>query len=276
MKPPYRWSNVLQFSYALTVIILSVITVFSQNEDALVSRKNFMLAGHQAFVMSPPNSLSDQTKPWVWYAPTLGKGLPGESEKWMFDRLHKAGIAIAGIDVGESFGNPKGRELYQALYEELVDKRGFHCKPVLLARSRGGLMLYNWAVEHPESVGGIAGIYPVCNLLSYPGLKRAAGAYGMSIKSLETHLKEHNPIDRLAPLAKAKVPVFHIHGDQDATVPLEMNSAELGKRYAALGGPLEIKVINGQGHNMWHGWFESQKLTQFMIKHALERQPHAP
>ena len=58
-------------------------------------------------------------------------------------------------------------------------------KPCLLARSRGGLMLYAWAVEHPESVGGVAGIYPVCNLASYPGLGRACGAYGLTMDELK-------------------------------------------------------------------------------------------
>jgi hypothetical protein len=52
-------------------------------------------------------------------------------------------------------------------------------------------------------------------------------------------------------------------------VPLEKNSAELGKRYAELGGPVEIEVIAGQGHNLWKGWFQSEKLTDFVIARAL-------
>ncbi|MGY8672717.1 MAG: LamG-like jellyroll fold domain-containing protein [Verrucomicrobiia bacterium] len=82
----------------------------------------------------------------------------------------------------------------------------------------------------------------------------------------------HNPIDRLKPLA-AGVPLFHIHGDNDKVVPLDANSAELGKRYRVAGGPVEIEVIAGQGHNMWTGWFQSQKLTAFVIARALG-QPH--
>ncbi|MFT4692834.1 MAG: hypothetical protein ACI9OD_005074 [Limisphaerales bacterium] len=82
----------------------------------------------------------------------------------------------------------------------------------------------------------------------------------------------HNPIDRLKPLA-AGVPLFHIHGDNDKVVPLDANSAELGKRYRVAGGPVEIEVIAGQGHNMWTGWFQSQKLTDFVIARALG-QPH--
>ncbi len=207
--------------------------------------------------------------PWVWYAPTLGRGLPGGAEQWMFERLHHAGIAIAGIDVGESYGSPQGRAIYQALYEELTQKRGYRAKPVLLARSRGGLMLYSWAVEHPESVGGVAGIYPVCKIASYPGIAKAAGAYEMSANELEEKLAEHNPVDRLETLAAARVPIFHLQGDSDRVVPHEKNSGLLAERYTAFGGPVRVELIKGQGHNMWRGWFESQRLTDFMIAKAL-------
>ena len=133
----------------------------------------------------------------------------------MFEQWLDKGIAIAGIDVGESYGSPEGRRLYSALYETLVTQWKLDDKPCLLGRSRGGLMLYNWAVENPEKVSGIAGIYPVCNVESYPGLKRACGAYGMTAKELGANLKEHNPPERLEPLAKAKVPIYHVHGDKD-------------------------------------------------------------
>ena len=226
----------------------------------------FQLDGHEAFVILPPDAKSDI--PWVWYGPTLN-GLPAQSEVWMFERLLAKGVAIAGIDVGESFGSPTGTELYTAFYDHLVMQRQFREKPCLLARSRGGLMLYSWAVEHPQSVGGVAGIYPVCNLASYPGVARAASAYGLTSEQLTAELSKYNPIDRLKPLAEVGVPVFHIHGDSDKVVPLETNSAELAKRYRDFGGPVEIEVVEGQGHNMWEGWFQSQKLTDFAIARAL-------
>ena len=90
------------------------------------------------------------------------------------------GIAIAGVDVGESYGSPEGRKVYSALYNELVTGKGFAPRAALLARSRGGLMLYNWAAENPDKVRCIVGIYPVCDLRSYPGLERAAPAYGFT------------------------------------------------------------------------------------------------
>ena len=250
-----------------------VVRAEEQNSPAKIPpRDSFQIAGRQAFTILPPDaSRKNEPLPWVWYAPTLGQRYPGKEEAWMFARFLDQGIAIAGIDVGESYGNPQGRAQFQALYKELTGKRGFSKKPVLLARSRGGLMLYNWAVEHPESVGGVAGIYPVCNLASYPGLKKAALAYQKTAEELQTALSAHNPIDRLAPLAEAKVPIHHIHGDQDKVVPLEENSGKLAERYRALGGPIQLDVIEGQGHNLWKGWFESESLTRFIIEQATKR-----
>jgi predicted esterase len=129
-------------------------------------------------------------------------------------------------------------------------------------------MLYCWAVENPEKVRCITGIYPVCNIASYPGLKRACGAYGLTAEQLEAELSKHNPIDRLAPLAKAKVPIFHIHGDKDGAVPLDKNSALIKERYDKLGGSMTLEIVKGQGHNMWPGWFQSRNLVDFVIKHA--------
>lgn len=234
----------------------------------------FAIEGHTAFLIQPGTKPTDENSmPWVWYAPTL-RGLPGEAEKWMFERFLKAGIAIAGVDVGESYGSPKGRATYSALHKHLVEKRGLAKRVCLLARSRGGLMLYCWAAENPDKVRCITGIYPVCNIASYPGLQQASGAYGLTTEDMKAQLAKHNPIDRLAPLAKAKVPIFHIHGDMDRVVPLDTNSAIIKKRYDALGGPMTLEVVKGQGHNMWAGWFQSQKLVDFVIKHA--KNPSSP
>jgi len=225
----------------------------------------FKLNGNDAFIILPAEVTSET--PWVWYAPTLPQ-YPGKEEQWMFQRFLDAGIAVAGIDVGESYGSPAGRKSYTEFFNYLVNTREFGKRPVLLARSRGGLMLYSWAIENPQSVAGIAGIYPVCNLTSYPGIERACGAYGLSAEELEADLKQYNPVDRLEPLAAADVPVFHIHGDQDDVVPLPANSGMLADRYRALGGNVTLEVVAGQGHNMWTGWFQSEKLVEFVLANA--------
>ncbi len=227
----------------------------------------FIVQGRTAFVILPQTKSTTNLIPWVWYAPTL-PGLPGNEEKWMFERFTQAGIAIAGIDVGESYGSPDGRKLYSALHNELTQHRVFTRKTVMLGRSRGGLMTLSWAAENPDKVAGFAGIYPVCNIASYPGIATACGAYHMTADELSAHLTEHNPIDRLAALAKAGVPLLAIHGDIDKTVPLETNSGEMKKRYEALGGEMQLIIPAGQGHNMWEGFFQCQELVDFVIKQA--------
>ena len=187
----------------------------------------------------------------------------------MFQKFQDVGIAVAGIDIGESFGSPTGRKLFTAFYQEMTAVRGYSAKPVLLGRSRGGLMTLCWAAENPEKVAAWAGIYPVSNIASYPGIGKAAGAYCMTEQELTAHLTEHNPIDRLAPLAKARVPLFAIHGDTDKLVPLEANSKLLEQRYTALGGSMQLIVPPGQGHNMWNGFFQNQDLVDFVKSHAL-------
>ncbi len=226
--------------------------------------------GHAAFLILP-DTITKKT-PWVWYAPTL-PGLPGAEEKWMIEQFTRAGVAVAGIDVGESYGSPQGRALFTAFYQELVRRRGFSKRPCLLARSRGGLMLYNWAVEHPRWVAGIAGIYPVCDLRSYPGLEKACGAYGMTEEKLTAKLAANNPVDRVKSLARADVPIFQIHGDNDKTVPLDKNSAALAQQYRRFGERMKLTVIKGQGHNMWPGWFHNQELVDFVIATATGKQP---
>jgi hypothetical protein len=178
-------------------------------KDLPLPGEAFEVDGCTAFVILPAaeHLHPNRPTPWVWYAPTL-PGLPEARETWMFARFLAVGIAV-----GESCGNPQGRAHFAAFYQELTELRGFSRKPCLLPRSRGGLMLYNWAVEHPDSVDCIAGIYPVCNLRSWPGLDQTCGAYGLTASQLDEQLTQHNPIHRLAPLAKAGVPIFHIHGN---------------------------------------------------------------
>ncbi len=232
--------------------------------------QRFQVAGRPAFVILP-DAKKKQTAsiPWVLYAPTFDRSLPNAADEgWMIRQFLAAGIAIAGIDVGESYGSPTGRDQYNALHKHVVKEFNFDNQASLLARSRGGLMLYAWAADNPDKVRCMAGIYPVCDLRSYPGLATACGAYNMTETELAAVLQSHNPVDRLQPLAKAKVPIFHIHGDQDATVPIEANSAAIQQRYTKLGGSMQLVIAQDQGHSMWPGFFECQPLVDFVIQQS--------
>lgn len=228
--------------------------------------ESFLVEGRPAFILLPAEKERRKPQPWIFYAPTLS-GYPDAHEKWMHEQFLAAGVAVAGIDVGEAYGSPRGRELLSALYHELTKKRAFATRPCLLGRSRGGLWVTSWACEHPDQVAGIAGIYPVFDLRTYPGLVKAAPAYELKPDELQAKLSEHNPIERVDVLAKAKVPVFIIHGDEDKVVSLKENSGELAARYEAAGAKdaVTLVVVKGQGHNFWEGFFRCNELIEFAI-----------
>jgi dipeptidyl aminopeptidase/acylaminoacyl peptidase len=246
-------------------------------KELILPGESFLIDGRPAFVLMPAEGARRTPQPWVMYAPTL-PGLPDAAERWMHERFLAAGIAVTGIDIGEAFGSPKGQEWFSALYRELTERRGFAARPCLLGRSRGGLMVTSWAVANPDKVAALAGIYPVFDLRSYPGLDRAAPAYGLTPQQLEAKLAEFNPIERVGVLAERRVPVLLIHGDQDKVVPLKANSAELVARYRAAGAgdAVTLIVAEGQGHNYWEGFFHCQPLVDFVIRQAREGAGQAP
>lgn len=88
----------------------------------------------------------------------------------------------------------------------------------------------------------------------------------MSEEEMRKHLRRNNPIDRLAPLAHAGVPILHLHGDADKVVPLDANTLEFARRYNALGGRAEVEVIHGKGHEEVPEFFQSQHLLDFLLR----------
>ena len=71
-------------------------------------------------------------------------------------------------------------------------------------------------------------------------------------------------------LARTKLPVFIIHGDEDVVVPLKENSAAVAELYnqANAQDSMELVVVKGQGHNFWEGFFRCQPLVDFVIAQA--------
>lgn len=238
-------------------------------KELILPGESFLVDGRPAFIMWPEEAKRTKPQPWIFYAPTLPP-YPDQAEKWMHEQFLAAGVAVAGIDVGEAYGGPAGRKGFDAFYKEATEKRGLAAKPCLLGRSRGGLWMSGWGAEHPDRVAGLAGIYPVYDFRTYPGIEKAAPAYEMTVEQLRERNKETNPIERVVQLAKAKVPVYIIHGDMDTLVPLKENSAELLERYKSVGAGdlVELNIAKGQGHNFWEGFFKCQPLVDFAIARA--------
>ena len=87
-------------------------------------------------------------------------------------------------------------------------------------------------------------------------------------------MAEHNPIDRIEPLAKAHVPIYHIHGDCDTAVPLEKNSGELAQRYRRVRRNNDSQCCQRAGAQYKaRAGFNAGELVDFVIAQANEGSP---
>src|SRR4051794_5999659 len=106
-------------------------------KELILPGESFLVAGRPAFILAPPEGKRGTPQPWVFYAPTL-PGYPDVHEKWMHEQFLAAGVAVAGIDVGESDGSPRGRELFTAFYRNLTGGRGVAAPALPARRGPGG------------------------------------------------------------------------------------------------------------------------------------------
>jgi len=225
----------------------------------------FEIEGHKAVIHAAPKPA--EGKPWLWYAPTLNGGVSIVGRKMYFEAFMKAGISIAGFDLGEVRGSPASSAKFTLFYDAMV-KRGFSEKPILLGQSRGGMMTLAWAFRHPDKVRAWVGIYPVCNLASWPlknSKPQTLADFAMTEPELVAKLSELNPIDNLKSLLANKVPMFAVHGDSDVVVPYDLNTKLLKERYEAGGGQISVKVVPGEGHKVGPSFFECQELIDFVL-----------
>jgi predicted esterase len=238
-------------------------------QDTLPKKaETFEIGGNRAVVYAAPKPA--EGKPWLWYAPTLNGGVSIVGRKMYFEAFMKAGISIAGFDLGEVRGSPASSAKFTLFYDEMV-KRGYSSKPILLGQSRGGMMTLAWAFRNPDKIKAWVGIYPVCNLASWPlknSKKDTLADFAMTEPELLAKLSEFNPIDNLKGLLANKVPMFSVHGDSDVVVPYDLNTQLLKERYEAGGGSFTVKVVPGEGHKVGPSFFECQELVDFVLKHA--------
>jgi predicted esterase len=269
MKNPLPLCSRLSLVFSLTLAFFPSFSFSLAAQDSTPLPKTpevFEVAGHKAVLYAAPTPAAG--KPWLWYAPTLNGGVSLFGRKMYYEGLMRAGISLAGFDLGEVRGSPASTEKFTEFYDAMV-KRGWSAKPILLGQSRGGMMMLAWAVRHPDKLRAFVGIYPVCNLASWP-LKNSEAAtladFAMSRPALEAKLAEFNPIDHLKGLLENNVPMFVVHGDSDVVVPYDMNTGLLRERYEAGGGRITVKIIPGEGHKVSPSFFECRELLDFVLK----------
>ncbi|MDB5392180.1 MAG: repeat containing protein [Planctomycetaceae bacterium] len=233
-----------------------------------------------AYLIKPTGKVDAQRR-WMWDFPfwlAINDGFGSVAHRYYVEKLLAAGFHIAGVDVGPSCGSPAAADVCQEFYEQLVSKHQLHKRARVLAHSHGGLIAYGWAFRHPMCVDRIAGMCPATDFRTYPTLPGVVSGptkgldYGLSLADLEQRAAEFNPVDNLAPLAKARAKILHLHGDVDTLIPTNANSTELARRYKEFGGEAEIVLLknlgaersNSRGHD-GPELYDSPRLLQFLL-----------
>jgi pimeloyl-ACP methyl ester carboxylesterase len=200
-------------------------------------------------------------KPWIWRARFFGH------QPQFDDAMLRKGYHVVYCEVGGLYGAPKAVKRWDEFYKTLVEKHGFSKKPILEGMSRGGLIIYNWATANPEKVAAIYGDAPVMDFKSWPGHANGGILKSYGFKNAEeAKAYKSNPVDTLAPLAKAGIPIIHVVGDLDRVVPISQNTSIAEKRYKKMGGVFEV-IHKQVGHHP-HSLKDPKPLVKFMEKHA--------
>ena len=207
-------------------------------------------------------------KPWVWRARFWG-------HEPQFDlAMLERGYHVVYCDVGNLFGSPQAVKHWNAFYDYLRFEHLFADRAVLEGMSRGGLIVYNWAAANPDKVAAIYADAPVMDFKSWPGgkgqskgaasaWKTCLEAYGMT--EAQALAYAGNPLEKLAPLATAGIPIIHVVGDDDAVVPVAENTAIAEERYKKLGGIFEVIHKPGVGHHP-HCLEDPTPIVEFILR----------
>jgi pimeloyl-ACP methyl ester carboxylesterase len=200
--------------------------------------------------------------PWIWRARFFAH------EPQTDLALLKNGFHLVYIDVAGLYGSPQAVAIWNEFYAFLTDSLGFCPEPALEGLSRGGLIIYNWAIQNPDKVACIYGDAPVCDLKSWPGPERQEMMQAYGFDSREAFFAyKGNPVDNLAPLAAAGVPILHVVGDADEIVPVSENTAVVERCYRRLGGAIKVIHKPGVGHHP-HSLADPTSIVEFILQSA--------
>jgi pimeloyl-ACP methyl ester carboxylesterase len=232
-------------------------------------KREISVAGHAGYVVLPQKPAPGS--PWYWTAEFHGATIADDM------MLLDHGWTLAYVDMTNMYGSPKAIAVMEGFYDELTGKYGLSTKPVLKGISRGGFYIFNFAAAHPDRVAALYGDAPVCDFKSWPGgkgkskgspadWKRLMDIYGFKDEA-QALAYTHNPIDNLAVIANAHIPILIVAGDSDKTVPYEENGGIVKERYEKLGGKITVILKPGGDHHP-HGLKDPKPIVDFMLKYA--------
>jgi pimeloyl-ACP methyl ester carboxylesterase len=233
---------------------------------------SMMVDGRECIVVEP--KVPDERRRWIWRMEFF-------DHRPMADlALLERGYHLAYMNVGNTFGSPKATEHLNKFYQTATRDFKLSRRVVLEGFSRGGLYAYNFAAKYPGRVAAIYGDAPVCDFKSWPGGKGKGPGSKDDWTSLLTCYEfadektameyKLNPVDNLAAIAKARIPIIHVIGGADEVVPVSENSDIVESRYKALGGLIQVIRKPGGLHHP-HSLDDPTPIVDFIITNSLAR-----
>jgi pimeloyl-ACP methyl ester carboxylesterase len=180
------------------------------------TRYQMMLPRVEAFTTVLEPKTSAPGKPWVFRPDWV------EPDDVVDQALLARGYYIVTGAVPYNADGPSLAQ-WSTIYNYLV-AHGFSTKPVMAGAGGAAGEAYSWAIENPEKVACIYAENPY----------------------LHSNTAQVQPLDNLAPLAKAGVPILHVCGGEDPW--LNSQTRTLEKRYTELGGKITVLVQADQAH----------------------------
>ena len=229
---------------------------------------DFEVVGGVACRVVSPRDVAEG-RPWIWRARFWGHEPQTELA------LLSAGFHVVYCDVAGLWGNGEAVWRWSQCYQYLTDQHGFSPRPALLGMSRGGLMIYAWALKYPERLSCIYGDAPVMGLRPYvagrtagdPDLKKVADwmtAHGLTLRLAKR--TGHDALFRAAALAAHRIPILHVCGDADESVPFGAHTLDFARRYRDQGGSIEVIVKKGGKHHP-HSLRDPARIVSFIQRH---------
>jgi pimeloyl-ACP methyl ester carboxylesterase len=227
---------------------------------------DFCFEGRPARIAVPKTTASGV--PWIWRARFWGH--EPQTEIALLER----GFHVVFCDVSESFCNDEALGTWNRFYLMLVGA-GFAPRSALIGFSRGGVYAYRWAVRYPERVACVYADAPVLDLKSWPGGKGRGHGNPEIWETFKEDFKLNseeeamnwrgNPLDMAERIAATGIPLLHICGDADETVPIQENTVPFEKRVRATGGDIRVIMKPGIGHHP-HSLVDPAPIVDFILK----------
>ncbi|MET2984446.1 GDSL-type esterase/lipase family protein [Aureibaculum conchae] len=202
-------------------------------------------------------------KPWVLRARFWGH------EPQTDIALLERGFHIAYCDVANLYGNKQAVKRWNKFYK-LMTNAGLSKKVVLEGMSRGGLIVYNWAVKNSEKVAGIYADAPVLDGKSWPKKRsnvdweKFKKAYGLKNHS-DVDTFKGNPIHKINQIAKAGFPMLHVVGEADKVVPISENTVPFENGIKTSGGNIKVIYKPNNGHHP-HSLKNPTPIVDFILR----------